>query len=107
MNGNEFQRKAMRTASNLCESDMLINGVMGLCGESGEVIDLVKKYKFQGHPLDREMVIDELSDCLWYIAITAESIGVGLDQVMQHNVDKLLKRYPIEFSAERSLNREE
>ena len=105
MTGNEYQKKALRTASNLSTDEMLLNGVMGLCGEAGETIDLVKKHLFQGHPLNREKLIDELSDCCWYIAITSEALGIGLEQVMQHNVDKLMKRYPNGFSSDDSLER--
>lgn len=107
MTGNEYQQKCMRTAGNMSESDMILNGVMGLNGEAGECIDLVKKALFQGHTLNREKLIDELSDVMWYVAITAQGIGAGLDEIMQHNVDKLLKRYPNGFEAERSVNREE
>ena len=59
MTGTEYQRKAMRTAQGLTEWDLLLNGVMGLCGEAGECIDLVKKYRFQGHQLDQEKLKDE------------------------------------------------
>lgn len=107
MTGNEYQQKAMRTAAGLSEMDLLINGVMGLNGEAGECIDLVKKALFQGHILNREKLIDELSDVMWYVAITAHGINVTLDEIMQHNIDKLLKRYPNGFEAKRSVNREE
>lgn len=115
MTGNEYQQKAMRTAgADKTKSwimteykQLLINGVMGLNGEAGECIDIVKKHLFQGHDLERDKLIDELSDVMWYVAITAEGLGVGLDDVMQHNVEKLMKRYPNGFEAERSINREE
>ena len=42
---NDYQKEALRTAG---EAD-LVNGVLGLCGESGECADIVKKYLFQGH----------------------------------------------------------
>lgn len=106
MTGTEYQQKAMRTAQVFTERDLLLNGVMGLCGESGECIDLVKKYRFQGHRLDREKLKDELGDVLWYVAITCQALGVTLDDVMEHNVKKLLLRYPDGFEAERSIHRE-
>ena len=59
---NEYQTLAMRTLNpKLSKKDVLINGVMGLCGESGEAIDLVKKHLAQGHELDREALIKELA----------------------------------------------
>ena len=76
MTPNEYQAQAMRWLNPaLSEKDTLINGVMGLCGESGEVIDLVKKHLSQGHPLDREAVAGELGDVAWYLAETAYVLG--------------------------------
>jgi NTP pyrophosphatase (non-canonical NTP hydrolase) len=104
MTGNEYQQAALRTAS---EKDMLINGALGLCGESGEFADMVKKHKFQGHDLDREKAAKELGDICWYIAVSAESIGYDMDDIMQMNIDKLMKRYPDGFRASDSINRED
>lgn len=106
MTGTEYQQKAMRTASEKSKMDLLENGVMGLCGEAGECIDVVKKYLYQGHKLDREKLKDELGDVLWYVAITCQALGITLDDVMEHNVKKLLLRYPDGFEAERSIHRE-
>lgn len=107
LTGPEFQALAMRTASGLDADGLILNGVMGLNGEAGECIDVVKKHLFQGHKLDEAKLIDELSDVLWYAAITCEGLGVTLDDVMRHNVEKLQKRYPDGFSAERSIHRED
>ena len=106
MTGTEFQEKAMRTAEASDSGALLLNGVMGLNGEAGECIDIMKKYLFQGHELDKEKLMDELSDVMWYAAITATGLGVTLDEVMQHNVEKLKKRYPDGFDKERSIHRE-
>lgn len=102
MTGTEFQLAALRTAGS---TNLLLNGVMGLNGEAGECIDLVKKHLFQGHELDCDALLDELGDVLWYAAITCESIGITLDDVMAHNVNKLHKRYPDGFDARRSIHR--
>lgn len=106
MTGTEFQEKAMRTAAASDSGALLLNGVMGLNGEAGECIDIMKKYLFQGHELDEEKLMDELSDVMWYAAITATGLGVTLDEVMEHNVEKLKKRYPDGFDKERSIHRE-
>ena len=51
---NEYQSLALTTLNpTLAPEDVLLNGVMGLCGEAGEAIDLMKKHLHQGHPLDR------------------------------------------------------
>lgn len=106
MDANEYQRLAMRTAGDN-EDGYLLNGVMGLCGEAGEVIDLVKKHLFQGHELDRDEVVEELGDVLWYCALIAEAVRFPLGQIMQMNIDKLKERFPDGFSKERSINRKE
>ena len=97
----------MRTLNpQLSEKDVLINGVMGLCGESGEVIDIVKKHLAQGHSLDKEKIAKELGDVAWYLAETAYAIGYPLEEILQMNIDKLKARYPDGFDAEKSMNRE-
>ena len=105
---NEYQSLAMRTLNPaLGKKDVLINGVMGLCGESGEAIDIVKKHLAQGHELDREGLIKELGDVAWYLAETAFALDVDLETVLKRNIDKLAARYPGGFSTEQSLNRTE
>ncbi len=103
---NEYQKLAMTTLNpNLSEKDILINGVMGLCGEAGETIDIVKKHLAQGHELDREQLIGELGDIAWYIAETATVLGISLEEVLQRNIEKLKARYPEGFDSERSQKR--
>lgn len=107
MTGNEYQCLALRTVSSSQPYDHILNGVMGLNGEAGECIDIVKKWHYQGHELDTKKLKDELGDVLWYVAITAAGIGAELNDIMQHNIDKLRKRYPEGFDAERSIHRED
>ena len=105
---NEYQRLAMTTLNpELDRRDVLINGVMGLCGEAGEAIDIVKKYLAQGHELDREKLIKELGDVAWYLAETAYALDVPLEDVLQRNIDKLRARYPEGFDTKRSVERSE
>ena len=105
---NRYQELALRTLNpELSEKDVLINGVMGLCGESGEAIDIVKKYLAQGHELDREHLARELGDVAWYLAETAHAIGYTLDEICEMNIEKLRRRYPGGFSSEDSLYRSE
>ena len=104
---NEYQKEALRTEQGMTkEFPRLLNGLMGLCGEAGEAIDLMKKHLYQGHDLDREHMAKELGDVAWYIAISADALGYDLETVLQMNVDKLRKRYPHGFEADRSLHRE-
>ena len=105
---NEYQKLAMTTLNPaLDKRDVLINGVMGLCGEAGESIDIVKKHLAQGHELDREKLIKELGDVAWYLAETAYALDVPLEDVLQRNIDKLRTRYPEGFDTKRSVERSE
>ncbi len=105
---NEYQKLALRTLNPaLDEKDVLINGVMGLCGEAGEAIDIVKKHLAQGHPLDREALLKELGDVAWYLAETAHALGADLESVLAANIEKLRRRYPEGFEAEKSMERTE
>ena len=89
----------------LDKKDVLINSVMGLCGESGEAIDIVKKWLAQGHELDRDHLAKELGDIAWYLAEAAYALGIPLEDILQANIEKLKRRYPEGFSKERSLSR--
>lgn len=105
---SEYQKLAQRTSSAVTMGDKICNGVLGLSGESGEVADILKKYYFQGHQLDKEHMIDEAGDVLWYIAELAVGLGVTLEDIAKHNIEKLEKRYPkLKFEAERSIHRKE
>lgn len=97
MDFNKYQELAMRTAGSSSKEDLILNGVMGLCGEAGECIEIVKKHKFHGHILDEKHLLDEVSDCLWYIAAIASGLGVELEDIAKHNIQKLKKRYPDGF----------
>ena len=85
----------------------LLNGLIGLNGEAGEAIDILKKYLFQGHELNVEHIAKELGDVAWYLAVSADAIGYKLEDILQMNVDKLKKRYPNGFKTELSINRNE
>ncbi len=105
---NKYQELAMRTLNpNLDKKDVLINAVMGLCGESGEAIDLVKKHIGQGHEFDKEKFAKELGDIAWYLAEAAFAIDMDLESILVNNIEKLKKRFPEGFSTEKSINREE
>jgi NTP pyrophosphatase (non-canonical NTP hydrolase) len=102
---NDYQRLAQRTANANTISGKIENGILGLCGETGEIADIWKKYLHQGHELDKEHMIEELGDVLWYCAELAAGLGVGLAEVAERNIEKLRRRYPNGFEAERSRER--
>ena len=106
MNINEYQELAMRTLNpELSEKDILINSVMGLCGESGEAIDIVKKWLMQGHELDKGNLAKELGDIAWYLAEAATALQIPLEDIFIANIEKLKKRYPEGFDSEKSIRR--
>ena len=103
---NTYQMKALRTINNeLTDIQQLENGLMGLNGEAGECIDILKKHLFQGHELDKEHMAKELGDVAWYLAVSAYAIGYDLETIMQTNLAKLTARYPDGFDSELSQNR--
>lgn len=123
MTGNEYQEQAMRTndghaqdrladrmlAGIMHKKDVaeLINGLMGLTGEAGELTDLFKKWIFHNAPLDEEHAKKEVGDVLWYVAMICRSMGWSMDVIMQMNIDKLKARYPEGFDTEKSNHRKE
>ena len=107
MRVDDYQQEAMTLLNPaLTEKEVLMNALMGLCGESGEAIDVMKKHLFQGHPLDRAKLLKELGDVAWYLAEAATGLGVPLSEILQGNLDKLHARYPQGFDTNRSQNRE-
>lgn len=114
MNMTEYQRLAMRTANfAIYSSDMdaVVNAALGLCGEAGEFADILKKHLYQNSeehptPIDRTHLEKELGDILWYVALACEGLGTNISTIMEMNIEKLRKRYPDGFSADRSQHRE-
>ena len=109
MTTNDYQQAALRTESRIAADPVpyirVLEGLMGLNGEAGEAIDIMKKVLFQDHEFDREHLAKELGDIAWYLAISADAIGYNLETIFQMNVDKLKARYPDGFDAEHSQHR--
>ena len=74
------------------EANML-NAALGIAGEAGEFVELVKKRIFHRKDISRDDMIDELGDVLYYCAIMADQIGMDLDEVMERNIAKLRERH--------------
>ena len=109
MNFNEYQELALRTANKekFTDDEALLNAALGLNGEAGEVADVVKKTNFQGHKFDKEKIIKELGDILWYVSLGAYACHETLETVAQMNIDKLKSRYPNGFESDRSQHRKD
>lgn len=128
---NEYQQAAVATAGKGSAVESQLCAVLGMCGESGElseeidklillrttalknaqsadrIADLYKKHWFHDHPLQKQKILEELGDSFWYPAYLAWLLGFDLEEVMIANLEKLKKRYPNGFDAEKSKNREE
>ena len=110
MTPNEYQEACLRTEptdAKVSKTCRLENGLMGLCGEAGEAMDILKKFLFQGHELDKKHLAKELGDVAWYLAVSADALGISLEDIFQMNIDKLKARYPDGFEVDRSINRAE
>lgn len=105
-----FQIESQRTlpAHPTSEKDLAFQRLIvaiGLAGEAGETIDMIKKVEGHGHPLDREKLANELGDVLWYIAALCSYYRLDMDRVATGNIAKIRKRYPDGFSQDASINR--
>lgn len=86
----------------------LLTAGLGIAGEGGEVAEVAKKVVFHGMPFDREKLIKELGDVLWYVAFAAAALDVTIDYLIQRNMEKLRERYPGgEFSYQRFMEKED
>lgn len=101
---NEYQTLAARTLDRPGERALNM-AALGLAGEAGEVVDLIKKHIYHGHPMDLAKLVAELGDVLWYVATLATALDIKLSDVAEGNIEKLMARYPEGFSSERSRNR--
>jgi NTP pyrophosphatase (non-canonical NTP hydrolase) len=108
IDANAYQEQAARTliahpdAEYTPEEIMFVWNALGLAGEAGEVADTIKKAVFHRHGLDREKLIKELGDVLWYLAAICTKLDVSLNLVMDRNIAKLRERYPEGYSSEAS-----
>jgi NTP pyrophosphatase (non-canonical NTP hydrolase) len=111
MDFNEYQELTARTENHTDLNEALKEYAFGIAGESGEVIDDIKKIVYHGHNpenfLVKEHIAQELGDLLWYLARIAAKFNVNLEDIAIGNIAKIRVRYPEGFSTERSVNRAE
>ena len=104
----EYQKQSTRTLNKeLDATGQVINMIMGMNGEVGELTDLIKKNMFQGHDLYDSQVVDELGDIMFYIVNLCNILDIEMEHVLDYNISKLQKRYPNGFTKGDSINREE
>ena len=99
MTFNEYQYGVLRTWDfGKTDRERLLNAVLGIAGEAGEFADLIKKQEFHGVPADRDKILKELGDVLYYITAAAVEFGFNLEYVAVTNNKKLAARYPGGFT---------
>lgn len=107
MDIEQYSKQALRTTeSGLSPTDQIINAVMGLSGESGEIIDYIKKALFHNKPCDPVVLVKELGDCLFYMNWLAWLYGIDWSEIMTTNLAKLQARYPNGFNFIAANNRD-
>lgn len=102
MNLAEYAQEVHRTCSLRDRKELLTMTALGIAGEAGEIVDLVKKALYHAHELDPSALCEEIGDLLWYIVLLCETVGLTLDEVMQANSEKLRQRYPQGFDEQQS-----
>lgn len=118
MNNINYQKEVMRSAPDTVELikhrfnssliiTTLVHAQLGLTTEVGELADAVKKFLIYGQKLDRENVIEECGDILWYLTLALDTIGSSVDEAMQNNVNKLKLRYPEKFTEKDAAERKD
>ena len=74
--------------------DELLHATVGISGEAGELLDAIKKHWAYGRELDTENVLEEMGDIEFYMQALRTVLSVTREQVIEGNVEKLLRRYP-------------
>lgn len=106
MKANEYQELAARTINpRLYDYEIEQHAIHGLAGEVGELHSIYQKC-YQGHDFDEEHAKKELGDLLWFVAEYCTAMNWELKEVMELNIEKLMKRYPDGFEDVKSINRE-
>jgi NTP pyrophosphatase (non-canonical NTP hydrolase) len=90
MNLNNYQKKAAETVKDSIKGNVAYFA-LGLCGESGEVAEKIKKGLRDGK-LDRDDLVLELGDVLWYVSQLANVAEIELAEVAKRNIEKLQSR---------------
>jgi NTP pyrophosphatase (non-canonical NTP hydrolase) len=103
MNFEQYQQLSERTIDKT--KDNKANFSLGLAGEAGETVDIIKKYLFHGHQINHEKLENELGDVLWYVSAICSEFNINLEDVAKTNIKKLKERYPEGFEESKSINR--
>ena len=92
---DDYQKLAMRTSKDFDDKQKQLEySIISLCGETGELANLLKKKVYHNKPsINDTSFIDEASDILWYLACFADSLGISISDIATYNINKLESRY--------------
>lgn len=76
----------------------LMHATLGIAGESGELVDAVKKHVIYNKDLDTANLREEIGDIMWYLALMCRTLDFDLDEILQENIVKLSLRYPDKYT---------
>jgi NTP pyrophosphatase (non-canonical NTP hydrolase) len=113
MNADNYQQQAARTLTDGPDAQysdhqlMLVWNALGLAGEAGEVADSIKKMVFHQHGVDRDVLVKELGDVLWYVAALCSKLSINMSEAMERNIAKLKQRYPDGYTSAGSMVRKD
>jgi len=103
MDFTEYKEKALRTDWATYDdyntgdaSARFEYSVIGLVTESAKLLDMVKKSKKDVFPIEPARVQEELGDLLWYLNLALDEVGMTYEELMQSNLDKIGKKYPVD-----------
>lgn len=94
--------KKLKPTPSQCE---LLHAAIGIAGEAGELLDAVRKHVFEGEPLDRENVIEELGDLCFYLEAACQSIKMKRADIEELNMAKLFERYKDGYTDQQAITR--
>lgn len=106
MDWRRYRDAIKRTLPQMNRKDRLSMLALGLGDEAGEVQGIFKKHLYHGHPMDKDHLIEELGDCMWYMEHLMDEYDISPELVRIRNIEKIHKRYPEGFKEEDSINRE-
>jgi NTP pyrophosphatase (non-canonical NTP hydrolase) len=128
VNPNVYQAAAARTEADPCRSASRMesmlpvdpncpdslhlmpvrvnHAVVGLAGEVGELAQLLERWVYYGQSLAIPDVEEEVGDCLWYLALLCNAVGISMERAMEGNLAKLKARFPHKFTEEAAANRD-
>lgn len=113
MDSSEYRKNVLRTepkkylfSSTNEITPRIEHAVFGVVTESGELMSQIKRAKIYGTKLDKINLIEEMGDCMWYLALLCDELGVSFEEVWAKNIAKLKARFPEKYSKKEVLNRD-